>query len=414
MSNGAAGSPAALDAIMRQDRGRLLSALIARLGDFELAEEALSDALESALVHWGRSGWPDNPRGWLLKVARRKAIDRIRKSTRHRLRGADLERLAREDEMEANTPAPDIPDRRLALIFTCCHPALDEKSRIALTLRTLGGLSTAEIARAFLDKDATMGQRLSRARSKISTAGIPFRVPGPEDWAERLGSVLAVIYLIFNEGHVATSGTDLLRRELCDEAIFLARLLDHLCPDEPEILGLLSLLLTTHARQAARRGANGATVPLPEQDRRLWNAPLIAEGTRLLDRAMHFQNPGPFQIKAAISALHGAANSAGETDWLQILLLYDRLLELEPTPVVRLNRTVALAETGALDRALAEIDALAPELATYQPHAAAEAAFLARAGRREAALKAYDRAISLTGNRADRAFLTRRRRALLN
>lgn len=400
--------------LVRQDRGRLLSALISRLGDFELAEEALSDALESALVHWGRSGWPDNPRGWLIKVARRKAIDRIRKTARHRLRGADLERLALEDEMEANTQAPDIPDRRLALIFTCCHPALDEKSRVALTLRTLGGLSTAEIARAFLDKDATMGQRLSRARSKIATAGIPFRVPGPEDWPERLGSVLAVVYLIFNEGHVASSGTDLLRRELCDEAIFLARLLDRLRPDEPEILGLLSLLLTTHARRDARCDANGATVPLPEQDRRLWNTPLIAEGTRLLDRAMRLQAPGPFQVKAAISALHGAAKSAGETDWLQILLLYDRLLEFEPTPVVRLNRAVALAETGALARALDEIAALAPMLSGYQPLAATEAALLARAGRRDAALAAYDRAIALTGNRADRDFLTRRRRALPN
>jgi len=391
--------------LVHEDRGRLLSALIASLGNFDLAEEALADALESAVIHWARSGIPQNPQGWLLQVARRKAIDRIRRNKQFRAFQPELTRLAQEDEMHANRTSPDIPDNRLALIFTCCHPALEEKSRIALTLRTLGGLTTAEIARAYLDKEATMGQRLSRAKSKIVTSKIPYEVPGPELWAERLASVLSVIYLIFNEGYVASSGDVAIRTELCEEAIYLARLLNNLRAVEPEIMGLLSLMLTTHARRIARQSANSMTISLADQDRKLWDQALIDEGVELLDVALIQPRPGPFQIKAAISALHSSARTASATDWQQIRLLYDSLLEFEPTPVVRLNRAVARAETGDLAGALADIDKLQGELGTYQPLHAARAEYLARDRQNAAAHVAYEQAIRLTGNAADRKFL---------
>jgi len=391
--------------LVRKDRGRLLSALISNLGSFDLAEDALSDALESAVTHWARSGIPQNPQGWLLKVARRKAIDRIRRNKRFRAFQPELARLAQEDEMHANRTGSDIPDNRLALIFTCCHPALEEKSRIALTLRTLGGLTTAEIARAYLDKEATMGQRLSRAKAKIATSKIPYAVPGPELWADRLASVLSVIYLIFNEGYVASSGDAAIRTELCEEAIYLARLLNDLRADEPEIMGLLSLMLTTHARRAARQSDDAMTISLADQDRKLWDQTLIGEGVELLDVALIQPRPGPFQIKAAISALHSSARTASATDWPQIRLLYDSLLEFEPTPVVRLNRAVARAETGDLAGALADIDQLQGELGAYQPLHAARAEYLARNRQFAAAHAAYDLAIKLTGNAADRKFL---------
>ncbi len=269
MSGAAGADPTlqTLNLVLRQDRGRLLAALIARLRDFQLAEDALQEALESALLHWGRSGVPASPQGWLLKVAQRKAIDRLRASVRDDRGRAALLVLAGEEA--SDMAAEDIPDERLRLIFTCCHPALDPKSRVALTLRTLGGLTTPEIARAFLDRETTMGQRLSRARAKIAAAGIPFAVPGPEAWAERLGSVLTVIYLIFNEGYSASHGDTPLRTALCDEAIFLARLLDQLRPGEAEVEGLLALMLITHARRAARLDGQGAVVPLDAQDRTL-------------------------------------------------------------------------------------------------------------------------------------------------
>ena len=412
MSDGGSGLDRTLARIVKEDRGRLLAALIASLGDFELAEEAFSDALESALVHWARMGLPQNPQGWLLRVARRKAIDRMRRMARFRARRDELERLAQEDEEAANAAAPDIPDERLRLIFTCCHPALEPKSRIALTLRTLGGLGTAEVARAFLDRETTMGQRLSRARAKISRAGIPYAVPGPDLWPERLGSVLAVIYLIFNEGHVASSGDAPVRADLCDEAIYLARMLDDLRPDEPEVLGLLSLLLTTHARRPARLSPEGATIALGKQDRALWSKPRIEEGLEVLARAVALGRRGPYQIKAAISALHVSAATAQETDWPQILLLYDALLSYEPTAVVRLNRAVALAQAGGQAAALSELAALEPELSQYQPFHAAHAELLARAGDVKAARRAYRTAIALCGNAADKAFLKQQEKRL--
>jgi RNA polymerase sigma factor (sigma-70 family) len=391
----------AVEAVMRNDRGRLLSALISRLRDFHLAEEALQEAAMSALVHWGRSGLPASPQGWLLRVALRKAIDKLRGSARAGRNAADLARLA-GDEADETDPEM-IPDERLRLIFTCCHPALDPKSRVALTLRSIAGLSTAQIARAFLDAEPTMGQRLSRAKAKIGAARIPYVVPGPEDWAARLESVLAVIYLIFNAGYT-TGPID--GRDLCDEAIFLARLIDRLRPGEAEVEGALALLLLTHARRAARVGADGATVPPPEQDRRLWDHGQIAEGLQHLNHALTRTSPGPYQIKAAIAALNVAE---GPTDWTQIALLYRRLMQLEPTAVVQLNLCVALERAGQATTAMALLDALSDALEDYQPFHAARAEILARSGRADESRAAYDRAIALAGNPADAVFLRKRR-----
>ena len=396
----------AIAEIARADRGRLTAALIARIGDFQTAEDALQDALEAALRHWGRTGPPASPQGWLLRVALRKAVDRFRAAARDGRQKTDLVLLSGDTAPE---PAPDdIPDERLRLIFTCCHPALEPKTRVALTLRTLGGLTTAEIARAFLDRDAAMGQRLSRAKAKIAAAGIPFAVPGPELWAERLDSVLTVIYLIFNEGYSASAGDSPLRIDLCDEAIFLARLVDRLRPGEAEVEGLLALMLLTHARRAARHDETGAVVPLDTQDRARWNAGQLAEGLARLDAAMARRAAGPFQIKAAIAALHTSA-PPGRTDWRQIVLLYDSLLRMEPSPVVRLNRAVALSEAGAPAAALREVEALSASLQHYQPFHAARADLLARAGHRAESRLAFDRAIALSGTSADAVFLGKRR-----
>ena len=395
----------ALDAVMRADRGRLLAALIARLRNFQLAEEALQEAAASAMIHWGRSGLPYSPQGWLLRVALRKAIDRIRGSKREERRTADLARLA-VDEADETEPEM-IADERLRLIFTCCHPALDPKSQVALTLRTLGGLTTPEIAANFLDTEPTMGQRLSRAKAKIAAAGIPFVVPGPEDWAERLQSVLTVVYLIFTTGY--TQGP-LFARDLCDEAIYLARLLDQLRPGEAEVEGCLALLLLTHARRAARVNSGGETVALAVQDRSLWDPAMIAEGLGLLTRAMDRRARGPYQVKAAIAACH--VNGAA-ADWPQIVLLYEVLVQMEPTPVVQLNRAVALAETGHLTAGLDLLQGLAAALDSYQPYHATLAELLVRAGDRPGALLAYARAMAKASPQ-DARFLERRRTALLD
>jgi RNA polymerase sigma factor (sigma-70 family) len=389
---------------MRQDRGRLLAALIARLRDFQLAEDALQEAIESALVHWGRSGLPVSPQGWLLKVALRKAIDRIRSTARATRKTADLALLSRD---EADDTEPDmIPDDRLRLIFTCCHPALDPKSRVALTLRAIGGLSTRDIARAFLDAEPTMGQRLSRARAKIAAAGIPFKLPEPEDLPNRLNSVLTVIYLIFNAGYTVGPGTG---RDLCEEAIFLARMLDDLQPAEAEVQGCLALLLLTHARRAARL-VKGEAVALAEQDRSLWDSVMLEEGTDLLDTAMARAAPGPFQIKAAIAACQNRT----PPDWPQITALYAGLFLHEPTPVVRLNHAVALAEAGDLAAAQRFLADLEGDLDDYQPYHAALAEYHGRSGQTAAALAAYARAIALAASPADASFLVRRRDRLLS
>jgi RNA polymerase sigma factor (sigma-70 family) len=390
--------------LVRQDRGRLLSALIGRFRNFDLAEEVLQDALISAHEHWARTGLPANPQGWLMTVASRKAIDRLRKAARDKIVTDEIAHFS----TEASEDVPDIPDDRLRLIFTCCHPALEQKSRLALTLRTLGGLTTPEIARAFLDSETTMGQRLSRAKGKIASAGIPYSVPGPEQWAERLNSVLLVIYLIFNEGYFASQGEIPLRKALCDEAIYLARMLDSLRPGEPETLGLLALMLTIHSRRRARLAGAGV-VPLEAQDHMLWDISLRAEAERLLDRAMERRSPGPFQIQAAIAALH---SQPGPRDWPQIVALYDSLLRFDSNPVIRLNRAVALAEAGFLDLALHELTPLAENLADYQPYQAARADLLAKAGHGPEAMVAYDMAIEMAANAADAEFLKGKRQML--
>ncbi len=392
----------AIEALARADRGRLMSVLIARLKNFQLAEDALQEALASAVLHWGRTGLPASPQGWLLTVATRKAIDLVRKTSRENRKAADIAILLIEETTDA--AAEDIPDERLRLIFTCCHPALEPKTRVALTLRTLGGLGTAEVASAFLDNETTMGQRLSRARAKILAAGIPYAVPEPEAWAERLQSVLTVIYLIFNQGYSSTSEN--LPRRLGEEAIDLARMLNDLRPNEAEIEGLLALMLITEARRSARLDADGTSIPIASQDRKLWNEGRIAEGLALLDRAMTRRAAGPFQVKAAIAALHAQSEPP---DWPQIVLLYDSLLRMEPTPVVQLNRAVALAEAGALEAGLRVLEALGPELDAYQPFHAAWAELLSRSGRMAAAVAAYDRAIDLASNPSDVLFLKHRR-----
>ena len=395
--------------IMREDRGRLLAALIRSLGDFDLAEDALQDATERALIHWTRSGLPTRPDAWLLQVARRAAIDRIRKAKRFKGLANDITRLMEEDEDARSQAPPEIPDDRLRLIFTCCHPALEQKTRIALTLRTIGGLTTKEIARAFLDNDAAMGQRLSRAKAKISAARIPYRVPDRADWDGRLNSVLTVIYLIFNEGWTAGPGEAPIRSGLCNEGIWLARMLCDLAPNDPEIEGLLALMVLSHARARARFDESGALVPLDTQDRALWDTALIDEGLAILDCAVARRLPGPFQVQAAIGALHIQAETPEDTDWMQILALYNRLLALAPSPVVRLNRAVALAETGALTEARSALNALGADLADYQPFHAALAELARRDGDRLVARNAYETAIRLSVNEGERNWLRAQR-----
>lgn len=391
---------ARLEAVLRQDRGRLLAALIARCRDFALAEDALQEAALSAITHWPR-GEPANPTAWLLRVASRKAIDRLRHGQRGAVVQDTLERLTQAEADEAE----DIPDDRLRLIFTCCHPALERKSQVALTLRTVCGLTTADIARAFLDSEATMGQRLSRAKAKIAAARIPYAVPGPESWADRLTAVLTTAYLIFTTGYAAGPTEP---RDLCAEAIFLTRLLDHLRPGEAEVEGALALMLLTNARRGARTMA-GATVPPGQQDRARWDQTEQAEGRHVLDRAFARRRPGPFQIKAAIADCHMADP---RPDWPQIAALYDVLMRMEPTAVVALNRAVALAETGSLPQALAILDGLSAALAEYQPYHAAQAALLARAGRWAESHRAYDLAIRAATNTEDAAFLIAARQKL--
>jgi predicted RNA polymerase sigma factor len=393
----------ALEAVLRQDRGRLLAALAYRLGSLQLAEDALQEAGISALVHWGREGLPHSPQGWLIRVAFRKALDQIKSETRSAERDTAMHlvtELLGQDEPEA------IPDERLRLIFTCCHPALELKSRVALTLRTVCGLSTGEIARLFLDNEATLGQRLSRAKAKIANAGIAYAVPAPEHWDERLQAVLTTLYLIFTTGY--TQGPQP-GRDLCEEALFLVRLLLYLSPQQPEVEGALALMLLTDARRAARVGPDGATVPPAAQDRQRWNRAQQAEGEALLQAALGRKRAGPFQVKAAISACQMADPAP---DWPQILHLYTVLLGMEPTPVVRVNHAVALAENGMLPAAMASLQALAEGLAEFQPFHAAQAAVLAQAGQAEAARQAYVKAMASAANEHDRLFLERRMQAL--
>jgi RNA polymerase sigma-70 factor (ECF subfamily) len=390
----------AVAAAARDDFGRLLAALIKDLRDFQLAEDSLQDALESALTHWSRDGLPDSPSGWLLKSARRKAIDRIRRSRNFERLAAEYVYLIETDQATAE-PLADvaIPDERLSLIFTCCHPALDVKTRVALTLRTLCGLTTPEIARAFLDSEDAIAQRLVRARQKISKAGIPYQVPEPAQWPERLNSVLAVVYLVFNEGYAATAGRHQQRFELCVEAIRLGRMLLVLRPAEAEVEGLLSLMLLSDARRAARVSSSGELVPLETQ---------IAEGTALLESALDRRQVGVYQFQAAISAVHAEAENYGKTRWQEIVLLYDGLYALSANPVNLLNRAIALSYMSGAEAGLAAMAPLQTELGMYQPFYAARADLFRRAGRDSEAREAYAVAIELSKVASERAFLIAR------
>ncbi len=395
-----------IEQAFRDEWGRVLAHLIGFLGDFELAEEAAQEAFAIAAERWPRHGRPANPRAWLQTTARNRAIDRIR---RDRTLAAKTRLLevpeATEDEIDETT----FPDERLELVFTCCHPALATDAQVALTLRTLGGLTTGEIARAFLVAEPTMGKRIVRAKRKIADAHIPYRVPADDELPDRLRGVLRVVYLIFNEGYAATEGDRLVRGELCDEAIRLGELLSRLMPDDAEVWGLLALMLLVASRREARL-RDGEIVLLRDQDRSLWNAALVAEGQDLVRRCLRWNRPGPYQVQAAINAVHSDARTATDTDWSQILALYDQLLALSPTPVVALNRAVAVAEVEGPEAALALVDGL--DLGGYHLFHAIRADLLRRLGRTAEAALAYEAAIARTENAAERAFLRRRRQAL--
>jgi len=397
---------AAIEVLARADTGRLLGALLRDTRDFQLAEDCLQEAMESALVHWARNGLPASPAGWVLQTARRKAIDRFRRARNFNRKAIECGLLIELDQQTVDSEEPPaIPDERLRLIFTCCHPALDAKTRVALTLRTLCGLTTREIARAFLDGTETMAQRLVRARHKITKAGIPFEIPEPEQWAERLNSVLSVIYLTFNEGYSATAGPGPLRHDLCVEAIRIGRLMLELAPNDAECEGLLALMLLNHSRAEARLDDQGLMIALDQQDRSKWHAHEIAEGCALLDRALERGRPGLFQLQAAISALHAQAPNHAETGWPEIVLIYDAMHALSPNPVYLLNRAVALSYAAGVEEALVTFGALEADLANYQPFHAAKADFLRRLDRVDAARLSYQRAIELSENESEKLFL---------
>lgn len=396
----------------REQYGRAVSVLYRSLGDLDRAEDAVQEAFAVAVERWPRDGIPPAPAGWIITTARRRAIDRLRREAVGRDKEMEAELVRRLTAEPSPSPPEDIPDDRLRLIFTCCHPALSPEARVALTLRLLGGLTTAEIARAFLVPEPTMAQRISCAKAKIRDARIPYRIPPSGDLPARLGSVLSVLYLVFSEGYAASAGDRLVREDLCDEAIRLARALRSLLPDEEEVIGLLALLLLVDARRTARVDAAGALVPLPEQDRTLWNAELIAEGHALVRACLLRGRPGPYQLQAAIQAVHDDATTAEDTDWRQIVALYDQLLRVSPTPVVALNRAVAVAEVDGPEAGLAAIAPVREELAGFYLQHGVRAGLLLLAGRAEEAADEYGVAASLCGSEPERAFLLRRRDAV--
>jgi len=401
-----------VDGIFRRESGRIIAGLIRISGSFDLAEEAMQDAFTAALTHWV-NGVPDNPAAWITAAARRKLIDYSR---RERTRRDKQDQLLYETETATSDADPigdagmDFPDDRLRLIFTCCHPALNTEAQVALTLRTLGGLTTPEIARAFLVPEPTLAQRLVRAKRKIQGAQIPYEVPPQHELPQRLASVQAVIYLIFNEGYTATAGDSLIRRELCAEAIRLARTLCDLIPNEPESLGLLALMLLHDSRRDARVNAGGELILLEEQDRTLWHRDQIDEGLKLVEQALRLGRVGPYQLQAAIGAVHADTRTADETDWKQIAALYQELARADGSPVVSLNHAVAVAMSEGIDRGLALIEKLGSsgELDSYHLYHAARADLLRRTGSWDAALEEYERALSLASNAVERRYLRRR------
>ena len=396
-------APTTVSAVYRQEYGRCVATLVRVLGDIDLAEEAVQEAFTVALERWPETGPPPNPGAWITTTARHRAIDRLRREAARDDKHAQAALLHRPDEPAEWGP---VRDDQLRLIFTCCHPALAPAAQLALTLRLLGGLETPEIARAFLVPEPTMAQRIVRAKRKIKNAAIPYRIPTGAELPDRLPPVLAVLYLIFNEGYAASAGTDLVRSDLCTAAIRLTRELAGLMPDEPEVAGLLGLMLLTESRRPARTAPDGTLVLLPDQDRGLWDGSLVAEGQAIVRACLHRDRPGPYQIQAAVAAVHSDAPTAAHTDWSQILALYDLLRAVAPTPVVALNRAVAVAELHGAEAGLAEVDRL--DLAAYHLFHATRADLLARLGRTGEARRAYAAALELATNEAERTFLAGR------